>query len=458
VECNRSLDEIAVERRREEAEQIYSTYHAWIHQAIEMCRGEFVPGVLLIDLHGHGHPHDHIELGYRITADNLNAIADPENERATWQSLMTSAARHEFTLRHLVRRKFGLDVESAVVGSASLAAALAVALSKCGVLRDLQCLPSSHRPAPGKLGYFIGAHTVREHSKGAGVDCIQIELPLSVRTSDPARREAIAQVLGEGVSSFHQAHYQIIQGVRPPPVSEDSDPEPEPVATAPPPGPPAPPPPPPGPPPPPAAAASKGDGVSHMAMMAKSRMHNELVAKAQSMQLKQVVVEEKKQLATEEDIMAPQDEQFNNSVHEHVQNIETRARDSFVPSPSAGQPASLNSTTMTTLDSTIASPPTSLPPMNGDKATAPPKPKLYNSIFADRKLSEKEAKRREFLFGVGSPVRTEAAPPPPKREPTPPPPVATPPEPSAPPPTEEKPPAAPAEAKKKKSKCCCTVM
>merc|ERR1719391_885631 len=132
VECNRSLDEIAVERRREEAEQIYSTYHAWIHQAIEMCRGEFVPGVLLIDLHGHGHPHDHIELGYRITADNLNAIADPENERATWQSLMTSAARHEFTLRHLVRRKFGLDVESAVVGSASLAAALAVALSKCG--------------------------------------------------------------------------------------------------------------------------------------------------------------------------------------------------------------------------------------------------------------------------------------------------------------------------------------
>merc|ERR1719193_2542287 len=82
--------------------------------------------------------------------------------------------------------------------------------------------------------------------------------------------------------------------------------------------------------------------------MAKSRMHNELVAKAQSMQLKQVVVEEKKK--EEEDTMAPQDEQLNTSIHvaEHVQSIETRSG-SFVPSPSAPQPTSLNSTTMTTL-------------------------------------------------------------------------------------------------------------
>jgi hypothetical protein len=35
---------------------------------------------------------------------------------------------------------------------------------------------------------------VREHSKGKGVDAVQVELPLSVRTGSDQRREAIIQV------------------------------------------------------------------------------------------------------------------------------------------------------------------------------------------------------------------------------------------------------------------------
>ena len=38
----------------------------------------YLPGVLLLDLHGHGHNHDFIEVGYRLTADILNAISDPQ--------------------------------------------------------------------------------------------------------------------------------------------------------------------------------------------------------------------------------------------------------------------------------------------------------------------------------------------------------------------------------------------
>lgn len=34
VECNRSLDEIAVEQRGQEAQEILDTYHGWIQQAI----------------------------------------------------------------------------------------------------------------------------------------------------------------------------------------------------------------------------------------------------------------------------------------------------------------------------------------------------------------------------------------------------------------------------------------
>jgi hypothetical protein len=35
---------------------------------------------------------------------------------------------------------------------------------------------------------------VREHSKGKGVNAVQVELPLSVRTGSDQRREAIIQV------------------------------------------------------------------------------------------------------------------------------------------------------------------------------------------------------------------------------------------------------------------------
>ena len=73
--------------------KIYN-HRPWIQQAIpigtvqscsptiislvELCTRVPVPGVLLVDLHGHGHPHEYIELGYRLTADLLNAIADQQ--------------------------------------------------------------------------------------------------------------------------------------------------------------------------------------------------------------------------------------------------------------------------------------------------------------------------------------------------------------------------------------------
>jgi hypothetical protein len=41
---------------------------------------------------------------------------------------------------------------------------------------------------------FYLLFTVREHSKGKGVDAVQVELPLSVRTGSDQRREAIIQV------------------------------------------------------------------------------------------------------------------------------------------------------------------------------------------------------------------------------------------------------------------------
>merc|ERR1711872_423438 len=114
-------------------------------------------------------------------------------------------------------------------------------------------------------------------------------------TTQPAY--AVAQAIADGLLEFYNHHYKPSGAQEDSHNSDDSDiGESDPIVTAasslPPPStllppPPPPPPRPPPPPPPPAvvAASRHGDGISHMAMMAKSRMHEELVNKANAMTL-----------------------------------------------------------------------------------------------------------------------------------------------------------------------------
>ena len=248
VECNRNMSEIAVQHLGKEGEFIHSVYHDWISQAIEMGRNSAaVPGVLLVDLHGHGHPHEYIELGFRLKAELLNEISnekvnDPSKlqanfkhlteiksfskidkdmnkkmdnfpgqvESRNWRSIVTSSAKHDFTMRHLLKRRFGTNNESikeALIGDASFSGCISSQLAKVEILSDVQCLPSQQRPYPGRLGYYTGGHTVRQHSKGKRVDAVQVELPISLRTQTDEKREAATLALALGIRDFHRLHY-----------------------------------------------------------------------------------------------------------------------------------------------------------------------------------------------------------------------------------------------------------
>merc|ERR1712198_340434 len=85
VECNRHLSEVAIQRRGQEAELVYTTFHNLIRQALQLGLKENKDGALLIDLHGHGHPHEYIELGFRLSASLLNNIANEEEETRNWR-------------------------------------------------------------------------------------------------------------------------------------------------------------------------------------------------------------------------------------------------------------------------------------------------------------------------------------------------------------------------------------
>jgi len=248
VEVNRDISKKAVQHRGGEAEYIYTTYHRWISQALQISRdSSAIHASLLIDLHGHGHPHNYIELGYRIPGLMLNEIEkastgkqsrqtytlalledlkyfsipesilerDSENfeenlKTRSWRTIVTSPVKHEFTLNSLISRKFGTSNDSlkeSLIGQDSFAGCLSKHLERCSLLKDIQCIPSLAKPSPARLGYYIGGYTVLKHAKWKGVDAIQIELPTAVRTRPGEMRDAMIVALSSGIKDFHNKHY-----------------------------------------------------------------------------------------------------------------------------------------------------------------------------------------------------------------------------------------------------------
>ena len=107
---------------------------------------------------------------------------------------MVSPAREEFTMKNLLNRSFGTSMKSvreAVIGGTSFSGCLTAQLVQVPAISDMKCIPSITRPAPGRLGYFIGNYIVRTHSKERGVDGVQVELPMSVRTKQEDKKEGI---------------------------------------------------------------------------------------------------------------------------------------------------------------------------------------------------------------------------------------------------------------------------
>lgn len=230
--------------------------------------------------------------------------------------------------------------------------------------------------------------------------------------------------------------------------------------------PPAPPLPPPPPPPPPAVAQSRqGDGISHMTMLAKSKMHEELVSKAKSRQQQQQHSEESTTMVetTSEQTVT---EVSRTLVSSHVSQIEHKLE----MNGTNGHPAVPSTAEDATDQADKNSPKESLLPESEASRQKPmQKTKLYDSIFADRRLPEKELKRRQFLFGYPAtqpkPAPKEEAKPlveepkqkqEEKKEPeksADPKPI-TKPEPASP----QQPNGKDAKDGKKKKKCCCTVL
>ena len=187
LDPNREIEEAAQDNPF--AEQAWREFHAFLEIAAERVEADLGAG-LYVDLHGHGHDILRLELGYLLTAAQLNQ-ADDALDAANLEgstSVAAVAASSPLTLSALIR------------GPESLGAYLA--------REGVPAVPSPDDPHPGGDPYFSGGYNTARHGsrEGGTVSAVQIETHrVGVRDTEENRR-VFAGRLARALEGFLMEH------------------------------------------------------------------------------------------------------------------------------------------------------------------------------------------------------------------------------------------------------------
>lgn len=151
LDANREIVEAAQENPY--AEQAWTEFQEWIKVARAAVAGEYGKG-LYFDIHGHGHDIDQLELGYLLTAEELNRpdIALNSLEVVARTSIRDLGRTSPIPFSRLLR------------GPTSFG----------GLLADegIPSVPSPDTPGPGNAAYFRGGYNTREHGSVNDADVV----------------------------------------------------------------------------------------------------------------------------------------------------------------------------------------------------------------------------------------------------------------------------------------------
>jgi len=176
LDPNREIVEAA--QGNPDAEIAWLEYHGFIDSSKALHNGGVV-----IDLHGQSHHKNSSEMGYILTAEDLNN----GNFDIDRSSVYTLA------------QQLGLSGRVIIAGPSSFGSYLEY--------EGYDAFPSARQPTPGDWAYFPGYYTVERHSNGS-FDSISVETPSEVRISAgrPARVK-FGQALGLALANFYRDMY-----------------------------------------------------------------------------------------------------------------------------------------------------------------------------------------------------------------------------------------------------------
>lgn len=202
VDANRPEDEATC--GHPQAREALEDWHAFIDTAKTEVIRRHGRG-WLIDLHGHGHPTDWLELGYLLTAEELEDDDAALNQAAALQgksSIGALARAHSGRYADILR------------GPQSLGALYA--------RHGIAAVPSPQYPAPGGRPYFTGGHNTLRHTCGAeawalslppkapadaAICGVQIESHFRGVRDTPASWERFGDITARVLEEFLRVHW-----------------------------------------------------------------------------------------------------------------------------------------------------------------------------------------------------------------------------------------------------------
>ncbi len=183
-----------------EAAQALSEWHAYIDAAKRAVIAAHGKGWYM-DMHGHGHAAQRLELGYLLTATQLNgtdASLDAASMVENSASILTLSLASPSSFSSLLRGPTSLGTLYAAQGFPSI--------------------PSSSDPRPNSDEYFNGGDNTRRHSCGAaagplggmtgGMICgVQIEANFAGVRDNAANRDRFADATAQVLEQYLRVHW-----------------------------------------------------------------------------------------------------------------------------------------------------------------------------------------------------------------------------------------------------------
>jgi N-formylglutamate amidohydrolase len=177
------------------AEQAWRDFHGFLDTARRAVGSQYGKG-LFLEIHGHAHSQNWIELGYLLSAADLNQSDTKLN---------ASNYVNKSCVRALAVANSTVAFSELIRGKSSLGGLLETA--------GLYTVPAPNTPGPGSNSYFKGGYDVRRWGSqpGGTVDAIQIELPSTMRR-DLVGRGKFTTALVTGLGPFFDKYYGIKLG------------------------------------------------------------------------------------------------------------------------------------------------------------------------------------------------------------------------------------------------------
>ena len=195
LDCNRNLDDGACSNL--EAENAWMEFHKFIDTAEFLAQLEYQGKALFIDLHGHGHAIQQLELGYSLTANQL----DQSDSVLNTQNYINSSS-----IRNLVsKNNNGFSHAELIRGQY----ALGTILTNAGY----PSVPSFATPTPGSNPYFDGGYNTQNYTSnlaGNTVDGLQIECNYTNVRENYTTRKVFGEALAKSILSYLEIHQNLV--------------------------------------------------------------------------------------------------------------------------------------------------------------------------------------------------------------------------------------------------------